>query len=358
MRRVKLNHALEGTALGEPVYSPAGGLVLGAGARLGRDELEKLHRAGVAEILVDDEWSAGITPQDAVSPGTRGRALVLLRSIWEDASSRKGRFELPWGDLSKVAGDLSDELTASKRKTVELVPVGDLKDFPVLQAYNGALLAAALVRAIGHGNRAVDIILGGFCRDLGMTALPDELLFKRKSLTPEERAQVHKHPDLSLKFLDGQRASAYTKVVIAQHHERCDGSGYSGGLAEKDSHLYSKVMAIADVYSAMVSPRPHRPAYSPSEAAEYLVSAAGFEFDHLLVQHFIRIAVPYPVGTLVVLSTGEKAIVMDVENGLPGRPLVRILTDRSGRALDGPRELDLSDPGQQSRLIAGSIESL
>ena len=349
---------MEGAVLAEPVHGPAGGLVLGAGVSISREDLAKLGKAGIAEVLVDDDCSRGITPPDAISAGTRQRAFTLLRSLHEGVSSRRDRFELPWGDLVKVAGDICDELSVGKRKTVDLIPVGDVKEFPVLQAYNGAVLAAGLARAIGHGNRVPDIILGAFCRDLGMMALPGDVLDKPGELSAEERAVVNRHPDIGLKLLERHRASAYTKVVVVQHHERSDGSGYPVGLGDKDAHLYSKIMAIADVYSAMVSSRPYRRAYSPHEASDYLVSAAGFEFDHLLVQHFTRVAVPYPVGTLVSMSTGEKAIVLEVENGLPARPLVRVLTDRTGRPLACHQELDLSDPRQQSRLIVGSVEHL
>ncbi len=129
--------------------------------------------------------------------------------------------------------------------------------------------------------------------------------------------------------------------VALQHHERMDGSGYPYGLMGDDINFLSRICACADAYDALTVDRPYRKRFSYAEAHEYLMGNAGRMFDVQVVTTMVRHIAPYPVGETVRLSSGELAVVVKLNEGLPIRPLVRVLEDSKGNALSKPKDLGL-----------------
>lgn len=122
--------------------------------------------------------------------------------------------------------------------------------------------------------------------DIGKVGIPDNIIFKPASLTPEEMSIMQTHSEI------GQRiALASSELVpiaewILKHHERWDGSGYPLGLSGDQIPLACRIFAIADAYEVMTSPRPYRQPLSQSSALEQIRLAAGSQFDPALVDIF------------------------------------------------------------------------
>ncbi len=128
--------------------------------------------------------------------------------------------------------------------------------------------------------------------DVGKIETPASILNKPGPLTDEEWRKLHSHPE------DGARISAPLHgwlgpwaAAIAQHHERWDGTGYPNGLAGGDISLGARIVAVADAYEVMTSPRPYRGAMSTVAAREELArGAAGTQFDPTVVRAFLTIS--------------------------------------------------------------------
>ena len=124
-----------------------------------------------------------------------------------------------------------------------------------------------------------DIRIGSLLHDIGKIGIPDSVLLKTDKLTAEEYEIIKKHPTTGVNILSQVRLLEPMLPAIAEHHERLNGSGYPGGLSGKNISLMGRIVAVADVFDAMTSHRPYRPAISVSEVLEYLEENAGFLFD-------------------------------------------------------------------------------
>lgn len=127
--------------------------------------------------------------------------------------------------------------------------------------------------------------------DIGKIGIPDAILLKPGSLDPDEWEQMKTHATIGADLLSGS-SSPIVKLgreIALTHHERWDGSGYPRGLVADETPLVGRVCAIADVFDALISKRPYKPAWSFDDAAAEIVSQAGRQFDPELVDLFIAL---------------------------------------------------------------------
>ena len=132
--------------------------------------------------------------------------------------------------------------------------------------------------------------------DLGKIAVSDLLLNKPGKLTTEEYEEIKTHAIEGEKIIDDiineagyEEMMHNAKLLAANHHERWDGAGYPRGLAGEDIPLQGRVMAIADVYDALVSERPYKPAFSHEKAIEIIKENSGTQFDPAIVEVFLKV---------------------------------------------------------------------
>jgi putative two-component system response regulator len=131
--------------------------------------------------------------------------------------------------------------------------------------------------------------------DVGKIAISDRILQKPGRLTDEEFEEMKKHAAFGVQIIEKIEASTtasdflkYAKIFAGTHHEKWDGSGYPNGLAGEDIPLQGRIMALADVYDALVSERPYKKAFTHEEAVKIIREGGGKQFDPLLTDVFVR----------------------------------------------------------------------
>lgn len=207
------------------------------------------------------------------------------------------------------------------------------------QALKTAIALLMLGRHLGLGRRPLaELALTGLLADLGKARLNSPVLHKPGMLTEDEFRHVQSHVGHTTALLAHcPDLPVAVEIGIAQHHERLDGSGYPAGLSGDAISLYGRMAAIADTFSALISPRAHAPANSAQDAFTRLCEWAGSSFDEPLVEQFIQALTAWPSGTLAELDSGEVAMVM-VPARQPGeRTLVQVLLGPDKQALDRPQ---------------------
>ena len=148
-----------------------------------------------------------------------------------------------------------------------------------------AILAAALARRLGLDAGTVRRLrLAALLHDIGKVGVPGAVLRKPGPLTDEEWAAVRRHPEVGAEIV--ARVPGLTPVaeIILAHHERWDGSGYPRGLKGEEIPVEARILAVADVYDALRSDRPYRPAWSEEEALSYIRAQSGRLFDPRVVE--------------------------------------------------------------------------
>lgn len=126
--------------------------------------------------------------------------------------------------------------------------------------------------------------------DVGKVGIPDRILQKRGKLTPEEFQTMQKHTLIGYDILDNTHSKYLEmgKMIAVSHHEKYDGTGYPYGLAGKEIPVAGRIVAIADVFDALLSRRPYKQAWSFEKALEYVASQKGKHFDPVFVDVFLN----------------------------------------------------------------------
>ncbi|MEW6546836.1 MAG: HD domain-containing phosphohydrolase [Bacillota bacterium] len=377
MRRVTVSALQPGMRLGMPVYGSRG-LLLREGVDLTPAHIERLRQARVEAVYVDDPLFTDIQMPPDISWEVKGSLLSACSALWDyfrtlapplppasdpgahpaatsgasaiPVLAEQVRWPVPYERLMEIASDLEDQLRRVSAWAVQMVAGGE-DDGPIAHAVNTALVAASLARQAGLGGYVRELALAGLLHDMGLAVLPPHLHLEPDEVDARDLPLLHAHPLLGVKLLRSQPASAYVQAALAQHHERFDGSGYPQRLGGSRLALHSQLVAVADAFTRLAQRGLGR-----SEAWEYVVSGAGTEFDHRLVQAFSQTIPPYPLGATVRLSTGEEGVVVGLEASLLTRPRVRLLRDAVGRPLDQPVTYDLAETAHRNRVIVGEVQ--
>jgi diguanylate cyclase (GGDEF)-like protein len=152
--------------------------------------------------------------------------------------------------------------------------------------------AESTARALGlSADRCERVRYAGMVHDVGKIGVPDAILCKPGALTPEEEAEMRKHPEIGARILAGSDLSDISAWVVA-HHERPDGQGYPLGLQRDEIPLEAQILAVADAYEAMTNDRPFRAALPEVTAQNELIRGVGRQFDAAVVHAFLSVAAP------------------------------------------------------------------
>jgi putative nucleotidyltransferase with HDIG domain/PAS domain S-box-containing protein len=203
-------------------------------------------------------------------PGPRRRILGIVR----DASAPADRGEGPDGSQMRLQRSLYSLVQAVGR-------IAEIRD-PLTSGHQRRVadLSLAIAREMGlPEDRQDGLYLASLIHDIGKMSVPAEILRKPGRLTAEEFGLVKKHPSLGRDLLNTIAFPWPVAQIIAQHHERLDGSGYPAGLASDGIIPEARILGLADVVEAMVSPRAYRPARGTEDALEEIVRNRGVLYD-------------------------------------------------------------------------------
>ena len=239
-------------------------------------------------------------------------------------------------------------------------------EYTLNHSVNVCLLATALGRRLGlNRGELVDLGIAAFFHDLGKLETPLEILNKPDKLDADEREIMEQHPFKGAEKLvllkESRRLPLRAIHVAMEHHIKEDLTGYPRYFDKGDVNLFSKIVKVVDFFDAITTKRVYRTkVYTRSEALSLMLEQAATEFNPVILKAFINLMGAFPIGSLVVLSTGELAIVFELnpDPKLVLRPSVKLITDTAGNKIDGD-VVDLSerDPatGRFARTIAKAL---
>jgi putative nucleotidyltransferase with HDIG domain len=143
-------------------------------------------------------------------------------------------------------------------------------------------------KEMGFSEEEMDILQrGGLLHDIGKLGIPNKILDKTGKLTKKDIQILQKHPRLGARILEP--ISSYTDImlIVLQHHENYDGTGYPDGLTGEEISKYSRILAVADRFEALTANRPYRMAIQPEDAAKFIKDNSGKQFDPAVVDAFL-----------------------------------------------------------------------
>ena len=195
--------------------------------------------------------------------------------------------------LARQVEVATQQIAARERETLlRLAKAGEYRDkttgFHVVRM---AKYARQIAEALGLSERECEEIeYAAPMHDIGKIGIEDSILLKPGKFDQTEWSVMQTHTTIGHAILsDSQSRYIQTGSIIAlNHHERFDGTGYPNGLAGKNIPLVARIVAVADVYDALVSTRPYKQAWSVDDAQDYLEKHAGTQFDPLCVEAFFE----------------------------------------------------------------------
>jgi HD-GYP domain-containing protein (c-di-GMP phosphodiesterase class II) len=288
----------------------------------------------------------------------RGKLLAIafylkaLKAVGEIAASIKSGSVPSFRQAKRVVQNIVELMQTDVPTVLGLTTLRCYKKYTAHHAVNVALLSLAIAHRAGLPKEALaDLGLAALLHDTGKASLPPELLNKPEEFSEEERQRMRNHPTdglITLVWLRGiDNVSSQIAAAALEHHMYPDGSGYPVLRNPAKLSLTSRIIMIADHYDAMVSSRVYgRTAQLPEKVLLSMLEQSGRLFDPVLLKLFVNcIGIP-PIGSLVLLESREFAVVLRPPQGQshPDRPLVKVIVDAHGQAIDGP-QLDLMDVG-------------
>lgn len=345
MKFTPINDVKPGKVLAKPIYGYEGRVLLQDNVVLKQSYIDKIEALGYNGIYVKDPVTRDIKIKEVVPEEIKQASINIVKKSFQAIERHMSLSGEQIQDIKRSVNDLIREIMADRSLVVDMVDLKRFDDYTFHHSVNVTILS--IITGISMGLTHGDLYrlgLGALLHDVGKTRVPKEILNKPGKLNDEEFEIIKKHTQEGYDLLKEKEDIPPTSSTIALfHHEKVNGTGYPHGKKGEETHLFSQIVSVADVYDALISDRPYRKGFTPSEAMEYLLGCSGESFDREVVKHFFRKVAPYPTGTEVLLSDGRFAVVARNYEGLPFRPALRVFRDSHGREME-PYEIELCDP--------------
>jgi len=283
-------------------------------------------RVRAVDAVVSDTAAISLAPADlerlrSAGPWLRGTGGLE----WFGESSKDALALLPLvshGELVGIIalrgsdGPLPEEKLRVARQLGDQLAVG-LSNSRLIVRLNGLSYGAlsALARTVdansawtaGHSERVTSLSLrignhlglpaedmdtlhrGGLLHDIGKIGVPAHIIDLPGELSADEEAIMRAHPVTGARILSPIAAFANAIPIVLYHHERPDGKGYPEGLKGEDIPYLARLLAVADVYDALVSDRPYRTGWAKQSAVEEITKGRGTQFDPAIVEAFLAV---------------------------------------------------------------------
>ncbi|OIP17257.1 MAG: phosphodiesterase [Comamonadaceae bacterium CG_4_9_14_3_um_filter_60_33] len=336
-------------------------------------DIEKMIANGIHELYIDSEKGLDVVdaPTSIEVEETITRKIIEVANKFKEVEAVSLHDELPNArrvrdEANQVIGELmmgvrqgkkveterldpvvnrmSESILRNKDALVSLCRIKEKDNYTFLHSVSVGALLMCFTRVFRPKPDDMELVgIGGMLHDIGKTMVPDRILNKPGALTPEEFVTIQMHVQHGQNILSGARSISQTSFdVVAQHHERYDGTGYPLKLKGAEMSVYGQMASIVDVYDAMTSNRVYRVGMDPTLAVKKMFEWSRSHFDPELIQIFVRSIGIYPVGSLVMLESKRLAIILNQDGRDLTRPAVRAIYDANKRCFIAPQDIDLS----------------
>jgi putative nucleotidyltransferase with HDIG domain len=273
----------------------------------------------------------------------RERAGAAVRNMFHEA--RMGSAIDP-DAFVPVVNEIVDSVTRHGDALISLSRLKSADEYTYMHSVAVCALMVSLGRNLNLSEEDCRLAgMAGLMHDIGKAGTPLEVLNKPGSLTDEEFQIIRRHPEIGEGML---RESGMTneKVldVVRHHHERMSGNGYPDRLPAEKITLLARMGAVTDVYDAITSNRPYKAGWDPAESLAKMASWKG-HFDEEVLKAFIKSLGIYPTGSLVRLSSGRLAVVVEQNQARITAPKVKVFFSTNSGTQLRPQLLDLAQPG-------------
>jgi len=258
-------------------------------------------------------------------------SIKIVKSVLEDI--RGGKL-FNTGAVKNVAENITELTMRNKGVLASVTKLRQHDDYTFQHSMNVSIYSASLAAHLGLKEPEIErIASAGLLHDVGKMLVPTDVLNKPGKLTDDEFSIMKNHVQLGYDFLKKQGLPQDMLRLPYEHHERFDGSGYPRGLVDKDISIEGKIGAVVDIYDAITSDRVYHKGMEPPSALKLMFKWADSHINKKVFEFFIMNIGIYPVGSLVLMSTNELAVVGKTNLNKPTAPVVLVFMNKKGQRL-------------------------
>lgn len=361
------------------------------------DQIDTLKRAGIRTVTIDLERGSDLTAGRTATPPPRGVSDAVqevtspdipheLSSLQRDFSAAQQARERLTHTVSRLydhmqssgAIDPTEAVEAVREITIVTRTLTDPAVFmamsqgrdtdPALSTH--ALVTCTLSLILGHAagleiTELQDLAGGALLHDIGLIGLPRGLLNRINNtstvLPRKDLERYQGHPRLgAIRIEKERRFPLNVRQIIAEHHALPNGRGFPAEAAPRTTGRLSRIVMIADRYDDLLTGFGGARPLQPHDAIHRLYLEAHEQaLDPVLTSMFIKRVGVFPIYSVVMLNTGERAIVTEINEGALHLPIIHVTHAPSGQSLVAPTRVDLAkqEQNQPSRSVSHVISS-
>ncbi|MFB9279119.1 HD-GYP domain-containing protein [Cohnella cellulosilytica] len=317
--------------MSEDVFNAYGLHVLSKGTPLNEKEISRIFQHQIDYINI--ERRAGTAAEEPRSRDPFSAYNPLLRPLYYDAvAGAEQLFEkalvegrIYEDDVKESFQPLVENFRAERDVVSLLLMLNSQDDYTYQHSVQVGMLSYYIARWLGWSEEeTVRAGKAGFLHDVGKCRIAEVILNKPARLDDEEYKEIQNHPQYGYEILSRSFDDKGVALAALQHHERVDGTGYPQGLTGDQMHPMAKIVAVADVYSAMISSRVYSEKKDLLFVLRELYELSFKELDPDVTHTFIRHMIPNFIGKRVELSNGEFGTIVMSNPTDFFRPLVHV----------------------------------
>lgn len=306
-------------------------------------EIDVIVQSGATVAVVDTEQ--GDAPEEEASEeppivdresflladGIYSRTVDYMHEALADIARRKSFNPAPAREHIEA---VMDGVSANSQAATSLTLIRR-DGYLATHSVNVCILSTAFATFLGLDPVQVrDVSTAALFHDIGKMLIDPTILEKPGKLAWREFNVIRQHPGLGKLLLEGKGLPDKVGQAIVEHHERADGSGYPRAVKNGNICIEARIIALADVFDAMTGERPYKPSVAPDMALRALYRQRAQAFHSEDVERFIKFLGVYPVGSVVRLDNGCRAVVVGVDPVRPLEPTVRLMFDANMRPVE------------------------
>ncbi len=333
MKSIYINDMVPGMHLAKSIYSLNGDLLLEKGIEINERIINSIKNVGISAVFIYMENGYDIH--------TKLETIDIMYKHFDESintesfSKRKGVLsDDAFEEIKKVIYKIFDIIKENENLLVNINRIMEKDFYTYEHSLNVAVLSILIALRIGYEEeKVINVGIGAILHDIGKILITDKILNKPGKLTEEEFEIIKEHSIYGYEFVkENNNLSQLSKDIILYHHERVDGSGYPTGVKTDtlENGKYINIVSFVDIFDAMTNDRVYKKKMPLYMALEFVSSQVPDVLDNEVLETMIGHITPFPPGTYVQLTTGEKGFVISNNFENPTRPIIKVIYDSAG----------------------------
>ncbi|KUG02376.1 hypothetical protein ASZ90_020258 [hydrocarbon metagenome] len=329
MEIMELSEQLLNHQLGRNIYDDSGRLLLPKGTILQISHINQLLNMGYGKLAIGTETDAdNINDNESsgeINPLTHAFTVAVdnLRDLMAKVSA--GHL-VGQGEVEETIELLFPGVMETNNILLNLQDLRRKDEYTLQHSVSVSVLSlkiGQLMRVPQHDLKMLG--MAGILHDIGKCKISSAILNKNDSLTEEEFQEIKKHPVYGYEIVKNMKLNdPRIMLAVLQHHEHQDGRGYPLKLAASKIHLFSKIIAVADVFDAMTSERPYRGKMALFKAMNEILTSSVSHLNPQVVSKLRTYVLSICPGASALLNNGNIGKIIMMNTDEPSRPLIQI----------------------------------